>query len=257
MVWPFQKGPDGLGGTLIVLMYHAIADRQDADQLAVPEGLFRAQMGWLRELGWRVARLDEAARALRAGTLEAPAVAITFDDGYLSTYIRAFPVLQEFGYPATVFLVGGVVGSDGAAFMPREFGPPLQWEHAREMLRHGIAFGSHSMTHRKLSRLPPAEARREISDSKRLIEDRLSAGIGDFAYPYGAYDAFTPETDRIAREEGFETLSTTLAGHNRRPEHVLRLRRLRISWAEGSRRELEKQCRGCYNWYALYQRLTG
>ncbi|MBI4609343.1 MAG: polysaccharide deacetylase family protein [Candidatus Rokubacteria bacterium] len=243
---------------LIVLMYHAIDDRRDHDQLALSRTLFRQQMGWLRELGYPVVPLQAGAAALGTGTLRSTVVALTFDDGYLSLYTEAFPILQEHGYPATAFLIGEVIERGGCATgMPERLGPAMEWRHAREMLRHGITFGSHSMTHRNLARLPLDQVRFEIGESKRMIEDRLSMAVTDFAYPYGSYGSFSEATTRIARECGFATVSTTVAGHNRRPGDVWRLRRLRISWTDGSRREIGKQCGGCYNWYALYQRLQG
>ena len=64
----------------------------------------------------------------------------------------------------------------------------LSWDEIREMQRHGIAFGAHSLTHPDLTRLPSDRVEAEICDSRTIIEDALGAAAACFAYPYGRYD---------------------------------------------------------------------
>jgi len=246
------------GEKVIVLMYHAITDvpEEDPEQLTVSRDLLDDQMRWLKELGYKVLPLRAASAKLRAGTLDSSAVVLTFDDGYRSVYTHAFPVLQRHRYPATVFLVPGVQsGTYPRDFMPERLGPLLSWPEAREMLRYGVTFGAHGLTHRKLSRLADHEVVREVEESKRAIEDALSTDVTEFCYPFGSFDSFTDATETIVGRFGFAAVCATIAGHNTRPEDVRRLKRLRISWADDSMREIRKQCRGAYNWYAWYQRV--
>ena len=56
------------------------------------------------------------------------------------------------------------------------------------MQRWGIDFGSHTLTHPDLTRLPFERVEVEIRDSKTIIEDALSANVNCFAYPHGRYD---------------------------------------------------------------------
>jgi hypothetical protein len=86
---------------VIILIYHAVTNDEasDAAQLTVSRRRFADQMQWLRELGHPVVSLGSAVRDLRAGTLRAPVVVLTFDDGYRSFYDGALPVLTEYGYP--------------------------------------------------------------------------------------------------------------------------------------------------------------
>lgn len=247
--------PDG--PRVVILVYHAVTDGRgdDPEQLAVPLDLFAAQMTWLAELGHPVVSLDAAARALREGAVRGPQVVLTFDDGYRSLYTHAFPVLHRCGYPATAFLVPGVMdGRVPRDFMPAALGPVLSWREARQMQAHGITFGSHTLSHRKLSGLAASEVAREIEESCRAIEDALSAPVTTFCYPYGSFDAFTAETEAVVAGFGFDAVCANIAGHNRTAAAVRRLKRLRISWTDDSRREIAKQCAGAYNWYALYQR---
>lgn len=252
------RGGGAGGGRLVVLTYHAITEHADRhpDQLAVPRDLFARQMAWLAQLGWPVVPLVDGVAALRRGELARPMVALTFDDGYRSVYTRACPVLAEHRFPATVFLVpAALTGAAPRDFMPPRLGDLLGWREAREMQAHGIAFGAHGFTHRKLSHLAPDEVTAEVGDSTRAIEDALSTRVRAFCYPYGSFDAFTPIVERIVAGFGFDAVCANVAGHNRRPADARRLRRLRVSWTDDSEREMRKQCFGAYNWYAGYERV--
>lgn len=244
-------------GKVIILMYHQITDsvEEDPEQHTVSTRIFSQQMVWLRELGYPVLPLSVAVGRLRAQRLDSPMVSITFDDGYRSTYTHAFPALQRHGYPATVFLVpGAMTGACSRDFTRERLGHLLNWAEAREMFRHGITFGAHGMTHRKLSKLPDHEVEREVGDSKRAIEDALSTEVTEFSYPFGSFDSFTRSTEAIVRRYRFNAICTAITGHNRSRRDAHRLKRLRISWTDDSMREIQKQCLGAYNWYALYQR---
>jgi peptidoglycan/xylan/chitin deacetylase (PgdA/CDA1 family) len=90
----------------------------------------------------------------------------------------------------------------------------LTWGEAREMARNGIGFGSHTVTHPVLSRIPPDEAQREIVESKRDIESNLQMRIDSFAYPNGKpedYDEFIKQT---LRDAGYRCAVTTRFGTN-------------------------------------------
>ena len=64
-------------------------------------------------------------------------------------------------------------------------GRMLSWEQIRKMQEVGISFGSHTMSHAVVSRLPEAEAERELVESKHLLEEKLQAAVEDFAFPFG------------------------------------------------------------------------
>jgi peptidoglycan/xylan/chitin deacetylase (PgdA/CDA1 family) len=93
-----------------VLTYHRVADsEQDRHQLCVPIAEFRSQMQHLRDTGCHVMPLHNLVVAATAGDLDERSVSLTFDDGYLDALTHVAPILQEFGFPATFFIVGAAL----------------------------------------------------------------------------------------------------------------------------------------------------
>jgi peptidoglycan/xylan/chitin deacetylase (PgdA/CDA1 family) len=119
------------------------------------------------------------------------AVAITFDDGFASFADRAVPVLEQFSFPATVFVVSGYCG--GRNNWPTQPGgvPQLSlmsWSALRD-LPPAISFGAHTVTHPSLRTLSDRHLVYEVHQSRVEIEQKTGRAVEAFAYPYGAVDA--------------------------------------------------------------------
>lgn len=149
-------------------------------------------------------------------------VALTFDDGLLDNYVNVFPLLQELGMRATFFVVPGYdrvtrwvhPGTGRWSDVP---GPgfsiafqSMQSQHRQELVRHGMEIGSHTLTHRKLTWLQPEEARREIADSKRFLEDELGRPVSTFCYPNGRFNLRILQEVRRA---GYRGACSTIPGY--------------------------------------------
>ena len=157
----------------------------------LPVEIFRKQMAWIKESGWRGLNVGAALR-YPAG----PSVCITFDDGSETDLIAAAPVLREFGCNATFYLTAGFLGKPGY----------LNPGQVRELDAQGFEIGCHSMTHAYLSDLPEPELKREVVDAKLEIEQIVGHRIEHFSCPGGRYDRRTLE---MARRAGFATVATS------------------------------------------------
>ena len=104
----------------VILCYHGIGESGNPLGVAPTRALFEAQMRFLRE-NYRVASLDEACRELSTNARTEPGVVITFDDGYRSAYTIAFPILQKYRLPATIYLTVDSVETGQVAWYERVF----------------------------------------------------------------------------------------------------------------------------------------
>ena len=103
----------------------------------------------------------------------------------------------------------------------------LTWEQVRVMAVGGIDFGAHTVSHPILTRLPTREAEREMTESRKAIEERLGRAVDLFAYPVGRRSEYSQEVvDAVARS-GFRAALTTDAGTNLPGDDMLLLRRLK------------------------------
>jgi peptidoglycan/xylan/chitin deacetylase (PgdA/CDA1 family) len=155
-------------------------------------------------------------------------VVLTFDDGFADFYEAALPILRQWHFTATLYLVTGYIGGP-ARWLWREGAADqriLAWEQILEIAGQGIECGAHSHTHSPLDLLPPAQQRDEAQRSKALLEARLGIPVTSFAYPYGYY---TKRTRRIVREAGF--LSSCAVGYrlSSSQDDIFALGRLKIA----------------------------
>ena len=155
------------------------------------------------------------------------------------------PILTRLKVPATIFLTVGYIGTGRLPtltrtdFMPR----PLDWREVKEMQAQGIEFGSHTITHPMLSQVPLDVARREIGESKRMLEDRLGTDVPFFCYPRGDVNE---AVRRVVRDEGYRAACSTLPGLNSRRTDLFGLRRTYISRRD-SLPEFAKKMAGAYD----------
>jgi peptidoglycan/xylan/chitin deacetylase (PgdA/CDA1 family) len=104
----------------VILCYHGIGEAGNPLGFAPPRELFEAQMRFLRE-NFRVVSLEQACQELRGNSRTEQGIVITFDDGYRSAYTQAFPILQKYKLPATIYLTLESIETGQVAWYDRVF----------------------------------------------------------------------------------------------------------------------------------------
>lgn len=162
-----------------IALYHHLGDIGRRSRSYMDPSLFERHLGYFEQSGRRVIDLASLVEEMRrGGGIPRRTLTITFDDGWRDNYERAFPLMRRHGFPATIFLVSGRIGL-------KDY---LGWNEIREMRAGGIRFGAHTVNHPHLTELPDGEARREIGDCKKALEDGLGEEVPVFCYPYGFFD---------------------------------------------------------------------
>ena len=223
--WP---GPDSVN--VPVLMYHHITDTGGTDATISPEH-FRRQLDAVKAAGYTPVSLDELIGfADGEGALPEKPVCITFDDGYMSTYDTAFPILGEYGYPAAVFVIGSSVGRDTYKDTGRSIIPHFGTDQMAEMTASGrMEVQSHTFDMHQTAAYETGPARTSIlplegeseeayaaalEEDFRLEAEALAQGgvdrITALAYPLGRHSDLA---DSVLRELGVRLTLTTDSGH--------------------------------------------
>ena len=175
----------GIMATRPILMYHAVNCGVDPYNIQVSPQRLRQQFSLIRHMGYRGVSVS---RLLTPATSPERLVGLTFDDGYADFLSEAVPLLGEFGFTATVYMVAGLLGGrnewDGPPLRPLLSMPDLA-----TVLSAGHEIGSHGMTHASLPGLPARELAYEVTESRRVLEDVLGTAVTGFCYPYGLHDA--------------------------------------------------------------------
>jgi peptidoglycan/xylan/chitin deacetylase (PgdA/CDA1 family) len=195
-------------------MYHQVVAENPGDIHAVSVEMFADQMRWLHKHSYQVTAVEElfSGGGFKHSKSRKPQIAITFDDGYLDNFTNALPILKDYGFKATIFLVSKRVGrtNDWDQAPSLAGAPLLGWKNIQEMADYGIQFGAHSCTHPDLTHLLPWQVKAEINSSRRIIEQQLQSPIRTFAYPYSRFDE---SITKMVLESGFEYACTYQPGY--------------------------------------------
>ena len=198
----------GRRATVAILMYHHLAEVAVNDWTVTPEG-FERQMQWLAGNGFNTVSLRDLYNFVNFGTeLPENPVVITFDDGYLSVYEYAFPILYRYGLHASIFVIGSQVGTSYYKDTGYPTTPKFCFEQARTMVGTGlIEIQSHTYDMHQWAPFEPGPARENILimygenyvdyiaaltyDHLRisyLIEAATGQSVFAVAFPFGYYD---------------------------------------------------------------------
>ena len=212
-----------------VLMYHHL-NETGSDTTDITPELFEAQIAALSEAGYTAVLPDDLEAYVRQGkALPDKPILITFDDGYLSNYELAFPILQKYNMKATIFVIGATLG-DTEHYKDTDYPitPHFNAQQAKEMVDSGlISIQSHTYdlhqwgpfeeTDSPRENILPLDGESEADYRAVLTEDCntmrqfLQDSTGEtniyvLAYPSGLYDTLSQVT---LLENGFDMTFTT------------------------------------------------
>jgi peptidoglycan/xylan/chitin deacetylase (PgdA/CDA1 family) len=167
-----------------ILTYHSIDESGSA--ISVSEDVFRTQIAWLAKGDVRVVTLDTLMRM----PSDADAVALTFDDGFVSFGDIAGPLLADHGMPSTLFVVADAVGRTNRWAGRPDRGVPelplLDWGALGRLREQRVEIGAHTRTHVNLARLTNGRLHDEVVGCTERIQREVGYAPAVFAYPYGA-----------------------------------------------------------------------
>lgn len=186
-----------------ILAYHQItkyAPPIELGNLAISAVQFERQMCYLYHHGYRCMSLIELLQSKGSKRFrQEKTFGLTFDDGYQDFLTLAYPILQRYGFSATVFLVTDLIGKQ-SDWEGKTGTPLLSWKQVKALHEKGISFGSHTCTHPWLSRLCNKQIWHELIASKKRLETELRQRIQILAYPYGESNN---EIRRMAMTAGY------------------------------------------------------
>jgi len=205
---------------MLIINYHQISPRGGPSRYDMPRGLFQKQIDTLIGNGFSFITLAEL---LQGPCEERPRqCAITFDDGRLGAYLHGSRILRDRGIKATYFVCSDWLEKKPSA--PAEsYSDFMTWDHISELAVEGNIIGSHGKGHLAFFEIDAESAAREVSESKRLIEQRLMTSCEHFAGPWGQINRVVMS---LVQDCGYKTLSSTVPGPNKIPYNLFRLRRL-------------------------------
>ncbi|HVN70583.1 MAG TPA: polysaccharide deacetylase family protein [Desulfomonilia bacterium] len=182
-----------------ILLYHRF-DENRYPTTTTSGAQFEQHMAYLKSHGYMVLTMDQLADCVE-GKRPVPdrGVVITIDDGFISEYEKAVPILRKYRFPFCIFIFTHAIDHKNY----------ISWEQLRRLVQWGGEVGCHTYSHPRLINLPVKEQEKEVMGSKRNMEEKLGRPVRYFAYPYGEYD---DSIRALARRAGFRLMLTTDPG---------------------------------------------
>ncbi len=207
--------------TVPVLMYHVINPPiagAPYPALYVTKSLFAAQMRALKAAGWHAVTMDQLEAYWTRGVPLPPGkpIVLTFDNGYVSQYTNALPVLRKLRWV-------GVENIQLTGLPPSQGG--LSEAQVRDLIRAGWELDTQGISHADLITLGPTALRYQTQTARQILRRRYEVPVDWFAYPSGHYNAAVVNALKAA---GFVGSETVVPGWASPHEDRFRLPRLRV-----------------------------
>lgn len=245
--YPLEEKRETYSTSLPVLMFHDIGE----GEYSITSEQFQRQMNLLKNNGYQTISLDELyAYTERGKALPEKPILITFDDGYMSNYQYAYPILKDLDMKAVIYIIGSSLGKDTYKETNYPIIPHFGLKEAKEMVESGhIEIQSHSFDMHQANNLEehsPArinvakfdeESEKEyikafeedFKKQNQAIETITGESCHSFSYPTGI---FTMESETLLGELGVKSSMTSEKGINTiikgLPQSLHQLKRINI-----------------------------
>lgn len=220
-----------LAKSISILSYHHLLKNEENpfpnNNSVLSVEKFQEQMKFLHDNNFNTITLNELEQFLK-GEIELPknSVVITFDDGYKSNYVYAYPILKEYDFKASIFMITQLITNEPTKFDPKTL-QYLSWSEMREA-QDVFEYDSHTNNLHKLDAynksflvIKPEDV---VSDDLKKTQELLKTTY--LAYPYGQY---TKNTLDILDDLGFKMAFTTKSGTVKPGDPMLKLKRYVIT----------------------------
>lgn len=180
------------------ILFHSVTDIHSPDQSHTTVTIFSSFLEEITARGYETIVASEVSNVLesRGGCpnddfhlepAQTKRVAIIFDDGFESFFFYAFPELQKFGLRASIFPVAGYLGkfSTWDIYHPQRHLNAMQ---VRYIADAGHEIGSHTLTHPDLRYLSWKALVRELTDSRKILEDCIGKAVTTLSFPFGGWN---------------------------------------------------------------------
>ncbi len=213
-----------------ILMYHSIELMPKSTvmrSLHVSPRSFKIQMQLLNILGYKGLSMRELTPYLE-GEKTGKVVGITFDDGYRNNLINAAPILNQYNFTATCYLVSERIGSSNTWDIDKGITqcPLMTHSEIQEWISAGLDIGAHTLTHPLLEELSEQKSKKEILNCKIKLEGIFNIPIKDFCYPYGR---FNESHLTLVEKAGYRTATTMTRGRTTLESNILKLPRIPVT----------------------------
>ena len=204
-----------------IIMYHYVEYVKDVEDLVkkrldINPDLFEGHLKALKEASYKTYFVKEIPDILD-GKIEysTHSAVLTFDDGYKDFYTVVFPLLKKYQMKATIYVVVNFIGRRGF----------MNDKEIKEVLDSGLVeLGSHTLDHLYLKLTPESTARKQIFESKKILEEKFKVKVETFAYPYGA---FSKKTVDLVKEAGYKAAVSVIPSMIQSKENLFYLSRVR------------------------------
>ncbi|HWR11818.1 MAG TPA: polysaccharide deacetylase family protein [Rectinemataceae bacterium] len=200
-----REVPDRKDPKIVILMYHNLVFGRTGNEYNRDIYNFEHDLAFLRKR-FRIIDFEDLL-AIKEGRmrLASDAALVTFDDGDLSMYAIAYPLLKEYGIEATFFIISSFVGEIGY----------MNWPQIQEMAQFRDAsdnklftIGSHGASHKYLGDLDESAAMKELTESKAALENNTGEPVCFLALPFGS-GAGKEAIMELAQKAGYKAIRTS------------------------------------------------